>query len=160
MFLISKEFQMEQNIKRQLYDFCKNFADKRISRIRKEMKDFKESLDDETKSSAGDKYETGRAMLQLELEKAGVQLAEAEKMSKVLDLVNIKTQTNFVSLGNLVKTTKANYFLAISAGEYKGDGISAYCISSETPIGRLVFGKKVGEEFTFNETKIKILEIR
>ena len=150
---------MEQSIKRQLFDFCKDFADKRVSRIRKEMADFKESLDDETKSSAGDKYETGRAMLQLELEKSGVQLAEAEKMNKVLDLVNIKTQANFVGLGNLVKTTKANYFLAISAGEFKGDGISVYCISSETPIGKLLFTKQVNDVVSFNDNEIKILEI-
>ena len=141
---------MEQSIKRQLFDFCKDFADKRVSRIRKEMADFKESLDDETKSSAGDKYETGRAMLQLELEKSGVQLAEAE---------NIKTQANFVGLGNLVKTTKANYFLAISAGEFKGDGISVYCISSETPIGKLLFTKQVNDVVSFNDNEIKILEI-
>tara|TARA_R110000868_G_scaffold68753_1_gene203313 strand:- start:128 stop:583 length:456 start_codon:yes stop_codon:yes gene_type:complete len=150
---------MEQSIKRQLFDFCKDFADKRVSRIRKEMADFKESLDDETKSSAGDKYETGRAMLQLELEKSGVQLAEAEKMNKVLDLVNIKTQANFVGLGNLVKTTKANYFLAISAGEFKGVGISVYCISSETPIGKLLFTKQVNDVVSFNDNEIKILEI-
>ena len=150
---------MEHSIKRQLFDFCKDFADKRVSRIRKEMADFKESLDDETKSSAGDKYETGRAMLQLELEKSSVQLAEAEKMSKVLDLVNIKTQANYIGLGNLVKTTKANYFLAISAGEYKGDGISVYCISSETPIGKLLFTKQVNDVVNFNDNEIKILEI-
>ena len=52
---------MEQNLKKQLYDFCKNFADNRISRIRLNIADFKESLDSETKSSAGDKHETGRA---------------------------------------------------------------------------------------------------
>ena len=150
---------MEQSIKRQLFDFCKDFADKRVSRIRKEMADFKESLNDETKSSAGDQYETGRAMLQLELEKSGVQLAEAEKMTKVLDLVNIKTQANYVGLGNLVKTTKANYFLAISAGEFKGDGIAVYCISSETPIGKLLFTKQVNDVVKFNASEIKILEI-
>tara|TARA_R110002050_G_scaffold16719_1_gene50493 strand:+ start:148587 stop:149042 length:456 start_codon:yes stop_codon:yes gene_type:complete len=150
---------MDQNIKRQLYDFCKNFADNRIGRIRKEMIGFKEALDDETKSSAGDKYETGRAMLQLELEKAGKQLAEAEKMTKVLDLVNIKTQASFAGLGNLVKTTKANYFIGISAGEYKSDGLAIYCISSETPIGKLLFGKKVDDIVTFNDNEIKIIEI-
>ncbi|MBA6313972.1 3-oxoacyl-ACP synthase [Cellulophaga baltica] len=150
---------MEQNLKKQLYDFCKNFADNRISRIRLNIADFKESLDSETKSSAGDKHETGRAMLQLELEKSGVQLAEAEKMAKVLDMVNIKTKTNFVGLGNLVKTNKANYFLGISAGEYKVDGISVYCISSETPMGKLLFGKEKGAIITFNTNEITINEI-
>ncbi len=150
---------MHQSIKTQLFDFCKSFADNRIYRIRKEMIGFKEALDDETKSSAGDKYETGRAMLQLELEKAGVQLAEADKMTKILDLINIKTQANFVGLGNLVKTTKANYFIGISAGEIKLDKLVVYCISSETPIGKLLLGKKVNDVVIFNDNAIKILEI-
>jgi transcription elongation GreA/GreB family factor len=64
-----------------------------------------------------------------------------------------------VGLGNLVKTTKANYFLAISAGEFKIEGLSVYCISSETPIGKLLFGKTVGEVVTFNDNEIKITEI-
>jgi len=150
---------MEQSIKKQLFDFCKMFADNRVSRIRTVIAGLKESLDDETKSSAGDQYETGRAMLQLDIEKSSVQLAEAEKMAKVLEFVNIKTLANYVGLGNLVKTTKANYFLAISAGEFKIEGLSAYCISSETPIGKLLFGKTVGEVVTFNDNEIKITEI-
>lgn len=150
---------MEQNLKKQLFDFCKSFADSRITRILAAIADLNEALDDETKSSSGDKHETGRAMLQLDIEKSGVQLAEAQKMAKVLEYVNIKTKSDFVGLGNLVKTTKANYFLAISAGELKVEGLSVYCISSETPIGQLLFGKQVGDVVKFNDTEIKITEI-
>lgn len=150
---------MEATLKTQLFDFCKEFAHNRIGRIRAVMADLNEALDDETKSSAGDKHETGRAMLQLDIEKSGVQLAEAQKMAKVLELVNIKTKTNFVGLGNVVKTNKANYFLAISAGEYKINGLQVYCISSETPIGKLLFGKSEGDTASFNGDEIKILEI-
>ncbi|MDP5230668.1 MAG: GreA/GreB family elongation factor [Cellulophaga sp.] len=150
---------MEHNLKKQLFDFCKSFADSRITRILAAIADLNEALDDETKSSSGDKHETGRAMLQLDIEKSGVQLAEAQKMAKVLEYVNIKTKSDFVGLGNLVKTTKANYFLAISAGELKAEGLSVYCISSETPIGQLLFGKQVGDVVKFNDTEIKITEI-
>lgn len=150
---------MEHNLKKQLFDFCKSFADSRITRILAAIADLNEALDDETKSSSGDKHETGRAMLQLDIEKSGVQLAEAQKMAKVLEYVNIKTKSDFVGLGNLVKTTKANYFLAISAGELKAEGLSVYCISSETPIGQLLFGKQVGDVVKFNDNEIKITEI-
>jgi len=150
---------MEQNLKSQLFAFCKSFADSRIARILTAIADLNEALDDETKSSSGDKHETGRAMLQLDIEKSGVQLSEAQKMAKVLEFVNIKTKSDYVGLGNLVKTTKANYFLAISAGEFKADGLSVYCISSETPIGQLLFGKVVGATVRFNESEIKITEI-
>ena len=39
--------------------------------MKKSILELQQSLDSETKSSAGDKHETGRAMLQIDLEKAG-----------------------------------------------------------------------------------------
>ena len=70
--------------KPQLYVFCRAFVEERIARIQNNIKGIQEALTSETKSSAGDKHETGRAMLQLEREKLGRQLAEAEKMKQTL----------------------------------------------------------------------------
>ena len=67
-----------QEIKRQLYSQCVDFVEERLSNIQNQIRAIQESLTSETKSSAGDKHETGRAMLQLEREKAGQQLAEVE----------------------------------------------------------------------------------
>ncbi|QWX83509.1 3-oxoacyl-ACP synthase [Cellulophaga sp. HaHaR_3_176] len=148
-----------ENIKKELFDFCKNFAIHRVERISKGIKELNDALLSETKSSAGDKHETGRAMTQLEIEKAGTQLADAEKMLKAIKLVNIETHSNTVGSGNLVKTSMANYFVAISAGQFKKDGLEVYCISKETPIGRLLQGKENGSTVSFNGNAIKIEEI-
>ena len=146
--------------KEALFDFCTRFAADRISRIQQAINDLQESLNAETKSSAGDKHETGRAMVQLEREKLGKQLAEAEKMRHILTKVPLGKTSGGIGLGSWVKTSKNNYFLAISAGEFKtSDGIT-YCISSATPIGRLLLGKLEGDEIAFNGTSIKILEIQ
>ena len=59
------------DIKEQLYEFCRAYIDGRTIRINESIKSIQESLSSETKSSAGDKHETGRAMLQLEREKLG-----------------------------------------------------------------------------------------
>ncbi len=145
--------------KQQLYDFCQTFVEGRISRIRNNIKDVQESLSSETKSSAGDKHETGRAMLQLEREKMGQQLAEAEKIRMVLAKVGLENKSGTVGLGSWVKTSKTDYFLSISAGEYKDNGPSVFCISTGTPIGRLLLGKSEGDTITFNLEEIKILKI-
>jgi len=145
--------------KQQLYDFCRTFVEGRISRIQNNIKDVQESLNSETKSSAGDKHETGRAMLQLEREKMGQQLAEAEKMRQALSKVGVNEKSRTVGLGSLVRTSKANYFLAISAGEYKDGALSAFCISTGTPIGRLLLSKSEGDAITFNQEEIEIFEI-
>lgn len=145
--------------KKILHDFCQSFIEARLIRIQNNIREVQESLSSETKSSAGDKHETGRAMLQLEREKLGQQLAEAEKIVQVLAKVPVSRSSETIRLGSLVKTTTANYYLAISAGACKVKSDTIYCISQETPIGRLLFAKSIGDTFIFNGTEIAILDV-
>ncbi|MEO9894213.1 3-oxoacyl-ACP synthase [Aurantibacter sp.] len=145
--------------KEKYYNFCQTFVEQRLSRIQNNISSIQDALTSETKSSAGDKHETGRAMLQLEREKLGQQLAEAEKMKQTLAKVNIAKSTTTVQLGSWVKTSTAHYFLAISAGEYKDDATSVYCISILTPIAQLLLGKVKDERIQFNGNEITIVEV-
>ncbi|WP_247656538.1 3-oxoacyl-ACP synthase [Maribacter sp. MMG018] len=139
-----------QEIKEAAYIYCKEFVFGRISRLKKQISEIGKALTSETKSSAGDKHETGRAMLQLEREKIGVQLANAENMQGLLNKVRVDGGTGSIAIGTLVYTTAANYYIAISAGEFRVDGVVVYCISPATPIGKLLLGKMKDDEFTFN----------
>lgn len=145
--------------KQQLQEFCKDYVKGRISRIQQDINDIQESLASETKSSAGDKHETGRAMLQLEREKLGQQLQEAEKMAIILSRISITYKAKTIVLGSWVKTSKSEYFLAVSAGEFTSETESIYCISGGTPIGQLLLGKSIGDVITFNGDKIRIAQI-
>lgn len=147
------------NVKQQLFEFCKEYVEARTVRIQNSIQSIQESLTAESKSSAGDKHETGRAMLQLEREKLGQQLQEVERMAIILSRISINLKTNAVVLGSLIKTSKRNYFLAISAGEYKGADNPIFCISRATPIGKLLLGKSIGDVVDFNGEKIRISEI-
>lgn len=148
------------NLKEKLYKFCQTYVNGRTKRIYNSIQNIQESLSSETKSSAGDKHETSRAMLQLEREKLGQQLAEAEKMNEVLSKVSLKNDSKIIGLGSFVKSTKANYYLAISAGEFKLEKLSIFCISAMTPIGQLLFSKSVGDVIFFAGEEIKILEVK
>lgn len=141
------------------YQFCDSFIENKLNTINKTIKELEESLLSETKSSAGDKHETGRAMLQLEREKIGQQLAEIDEMKTVLNKVQIDSKTNVVALGSLVYTSQLNYFIAISAGEFTIDNTSFYAISSNTPIGKLLIGKTINDTVLFNGNSIKIKKI-
>ncbi|APU09995.1 3-oxoacyl-ACP synthase [Cellulophaga lytica] len=145
--------------KEELLEFCRNFINNRVSRIQSNITGIQDSLASETKSSAGDKHETGRAMLQLEREKLGVQLLEAEKMQQLLSKVTATKNATAIGLGSLVYTEKNNYFLSISAGEYVNTNHKVYCISANTPIGKLLLGKSAGDSFVFNGTTIKITQV-
>ena len=76
------------NTKQQLYTKCQDFLNGRLEVIQSKILDIQNSLQSETKSSAGDKHETGRAMLQLEREKTGHQLAEIQKQKGILAKIN------------------------------------------------------------------------
>jgi len=147
------------SVKLELYDFCLEFVDNRFQTIQNTIKEIQESLLSETKSSAGDKHETGRAMLQLEREKSGNQLAEIQKLKAILNKVNSEAKHQKIALGSLVYTTQSNYFIAISAGEIVLDSKRFYAISQATPIAKLLISKTVGDEVLFRNTTIRITQI-
>jgi transcription elongation GreA/GreB family factor len=147
------------NSKEKLYTFCSSYVEGVTQRIQASIEGIQESLVSETKSSAGDKHETGRAMQQLEREKLGQQLAEVEKMSQILQKVSTENTSETVVLGSLVRTKKVNYYIAISAGVFKDNSETTYCISMATPIGQLLFGKREGDTVIFNGTELYIQEI-
>ncbi|WP_273568481.1 3-oxoacyl-ACP synthase [Maribacter halichondriae] len=148
-----------QVLKKSLFQFCHTYVEQRIARINSQIIELQHSLSSETKSSAGDKHETGRAMIQLEREKLGKQLFEAEKMFGILNKINIDEPTNSIRLGSLVYTSKQNYFLSISAGEFRDIKTSVFCISTGTPMAQMLLGKSVGEVAYFNGEEIYIDEI-
>ena len=150
---------INQNIRKNLYDQCFHFCELRRQRIQLQADEIKDALNSETKSSAGDKHETGRAMLQLEREKIGVQMAENQKLQEVLSKIEDAQPSAQLCLSSVVKTTKSNYYLAISAGELEVDEQKYYAISPHTPIGQLLIGKTIGDNIVFRDQEFSILEV-
>lgn len=146
-------------LKKELHKFCSETVNARLDRIRQQIRGIQESMKSETKSSAGDKHETGRAMLQLEREKLGQQLLEAENTQQLLQRVIINQKSKIVVLGSLVHTSLNSYYIAISSGQFKKGKNSVYCVSAETPIGRLLLGKSIGSQVNFRDKTIIIKEV-
>ena len=147
------------NLKTNLLKQCEVYLNQRFETIQNTILDIQNALQSETKSSAGDKHETGRAMLQLEREKAGHQLAEVQKLNEILNKVNPESIHNKCILGSIVFTTKDNYFIAISAGEITHQNQKFYAISPATPIAQLLLSKSTGDSFEFRKTGITITKI-
>lgn len=145
--------------KQQLYKACQTFIANRLMTVKNTISDIEQSLQSETKSSAGDKHETGRAMLQLEREKTGQQLAEVQKLQDVLSKIDIKKQYSKIVLGSVVETSGLNYFIAISAGEITLNNQKYFAISPSTPIGKLLMAKENGDEIQFRNSTFVITNI-
>lgn len=146
-------------MKKELLEFCWKQVDERTARLKKQSHELQESLGSETKSSAGDKHETGRAMVQLEQEKLGQQLQELDATRSILNKIIIEKPSDKIRLGSLVKTSMADYFIAISGGAFKKNDSVVYCISVNAPIARLLLGKEKGERFVFNGKEQSVLEV-
>src|SRR5690606_14769445 len=155
--LIAKQYMPLKNI---LYNFCETFIGNRSARILNNIASLQQDLLSETKSSAGDKHETGRAIIQLEREKLGDQLAEVQLLQERVKKVPLITAPDRVRSGSVVYTTGHNYYLGVSAGEIQVDGVIFYAIAPDTPIGKLLLGKSVGEMVVFNTNEFRIREIR
>ena len=140
---------MNQNLKQKLYESCKNYLQVRLDAINDRLRDISDSMTSETKSSAGDKYETGRAMLHLEKEKQMTQMAMLSVSKKILSGISPESVFDSVQSGALVKTSQGTFYIAISAGKMKVNGQEFFSITLASPIGKMLFNKKKGEAFDF-----------
>lgn len=146
-------------IKEALYKACEEETEKRINTIEQNLKSIAESRNNETKSSAGDKYETSKAMLQIEEENSKTQLLQALRVKNQLSKINWSKESRIVELGSLVTTTNGDYYISIGLGKTTLNNQHYYCVSAISPIGQKMMNKATGDEFEFNGTKMTIREI-
>jgi hypothetical protein len=147
------------NIKKQLHTKCMEYVNKRILTVREAMKAVKEAVDEETKSVLGDKYETGRAMLQLELENYSSQLIEARRLYEQMEQISPKSICRSVQSGCLVFTSQGNYYFAVSAGKVTIAGKDYFAVAPTSPIGNALLERKEGEEAELNGRRFVISKI-
>ena len=113
---------------------------------------------DDTKSSAGDKYETGREMAQQESNRNMAQLHQANKLKVQLNTVPVTT-SNIVDNGSIVITDSGNFYIAIGAGTMQIEGINYFAISLVSPIGQKMKGLKPGNAFSLNGKNYTINQV-
>lgn len=146
-------------IKEQLFSKIIALLDVRIESARQAIQSAKESRDNETKSSVGDKYETSRTLMQLEVEKNRVQLTKTEMLKTELLKINLSKKFEAVEFGSLVITSQNNYFISSAIGKIEVGKESYYCISLASPIGKQLHTKRAGGRFLFQGKEIRITEI-
>src|SRR3954467_3556984 len=121
------------SLKTALYTYCTDYVLERITRLKTEIKKTQSSANEETKSSAGDKYETGRAMAQLEIEKNTTQLREAERLQGMLQAIHQDLISEIIIPGSLVKTSKGDFYISISIGLITLEQKQYFVIAPDSP---------------------------
>jgi hypothetical protein len=114
----------------------------------------KESRDSDTKSSAGDKFETGREMMQREMDKLSALIDTTQNSLKKLNQLPLSPAL-IVCEGSIVDTDQGTYYISIGFGKID----EVYAISIESPMGVELKGKRVGENIEMRGRKIIIKSI-
>lgn len=150
---------MSNQLKTALFNRCMDLVQERIDAAKEAMESAQDAANENTKSSAGDKYETGRAMMQLERDKAAAHLATSLELQKDLQSINPAQTHPVVSLGSLVRSSQGWFFLSAALGKFSMDGVDYWAISPNSPVGKLLMGRAEGEKVKFNGREFEVLEL-
>ena len=139
--------------KHQLKQFCPSAIEKRITVAQDAMQSSQESANNEEKSSAGDKYETARAMGHLQKDMHARQIAEYTKELAALYNVNTGSIYETIQPGSFFETATGAFFIAAGLGKQIMDGRTILFLSASAPLALALKHKKTGDDFIFNGTR-------
>ena len=148
-----------QEFKQHIIDTCKSNLENKIHSLNSIIKEVSESSNAESKSSAGDKHETSKAMMQLEIEKLGTQLKEAELQLEEFEKINFAKNFQSIEQGSLVETNKGYFLIASSIGKIEVDGKTVFVISNKSPLALKLIGSKQKDTVMFNDVSYSIISI-
>lgn len=146
-------------LKQQLISNCTKKLQQQIVSLKQLLDEVTEAVNNETKSTVGDKHETSRAMMQLEQEKLGKQLLEAETHLAEFEKINFDIPSERITQGHLLETNKGYFFIAVSIGKTMVDEKTVFVISPNSPLASVFKGLTKNQSTSFNGTTYEIKNI-
>jgi glycerol dehydrogenase-like iron-containing ADH family enzyme len=128
----------------EIHNYLVEHLNDKIGELKKLLETLYLSTSDVAKSSAGDKHETAVSMAQLEQEKI------VNQYNSLLHLKEILLR---------ISTSETNLYISIGLGTIEMTDLKFNAISNQAPISKLLIGKKVGDEVTFNNQTTKIIQL-
>lgn len=145
--------------KDQLKQYCHALIEQRIAAAKAAIANAQQAANSEEKSSAGDKYETGRAMGHLEKDMYARQLAENIKELAGLDAVNSHIICDHFSSGAFIQCGDVSFFVAAGLGKQTVNGQVIFFLSPHAPLSKTLQHRKKGDKFLFNGQPTEITGI-
>ena len=145
--------------KQKIKERCLHLVNTEIEQLKEAIVAVQGSSNNETKSTAGDKHETSKAMAQIEVERLNKQLEKQLLIRSAFGKVNPENKLNEVGLGALVTTTAGNFFVSAGLGKVTIDKVIVFVISPVSPIGKELIKRKEGEKFLFKGKEENILRL-
>ena len=139
-----------------VHEALRTEVNKRVSGLEKALDSSRAEMVSESKSTAGDKHETGRAMAQLEQEKLGRQVLSARELQQAIAQIKTGETHSEIRYGSLVKTSNGWFFFSVGIGKLTVENESVFCLTMTSPLGNALRGKKAEDSIVFNGKEIRI----
>jgi hypothetical protein len=155
--LLSKEEKIQW--KKVLLDVCLATLFSRMDVASSAMQSAQDAANSEDKSSAGDKYETGRAMSQLDRDMNARQFEEAKSALALAEKIPVNQCYDKVVQGAVACTDACAFFLGVGLGIKEVQGREVVFLSSAAPLAMELMGKRKGDFVFFKGKKVLILDV-
>lgn len=146
-------------LKRAVHAQCLNLLKARIHEARSTLEQAQEAGRSDTKSSAGDKHETARAMAQIEIEKQANAMRYLHELEAQVRGVDPLKRVERVASGALLSTDGGNFYVCAALGAIVVDGITVQTISLQAPILAAFANVAIGGAGAFRGKHYRLLRI-
>ena len=119
----------------------------KLSYLTTNLKQAIHSRNSDTKSSAGDKFETSREMAQIEIQKIENEISKTQQF--ITDL--------FAKFSKFIITDKGTFLISIPFGKLILNDEKIFCISRNAPITKHLINTKKDDCFFYNDMKYNII---
>jgi len=145
--------------KRGVFQAFQAVLELRVADSERELSALAEAASQETKSSAGDKYETSREMFAQARDLHSRVLSDARTHLEWLSRQDLSAPRTVVGTGALVETSNGWVLVAPIPLAVEVDGIAVQGVSPQSPLGQALKGAKAGDRVAFRTSPIEIVSI-
>jgi transcription elongation GreA/GreB family factor len=150
---------LKQNFKYQVIIACSEMISSKLKQLQAILNQINEASANETKSTAGDKHETAKAMLQLEQEKLGKQIWRLQLQQNELNKIDANKIHTIISNGSVIKTGTNYLFIGVGLGKIKVQETEVIALSAMSPLATQLMGLKANDKTVLNEHVYLIEEL-
>ncbi len=143
----------------EIHAACVEKQQAKLDELQNAINKVQESIVGEENSTAGNKFETARAMGQEELDRLNLTMNNAIKEMNILRQIDPNKPCGYVQLGALVSTDKKTMYLSVGIGKIEIGKETLFAISTSSPIGQQLMGLEKGGTVSFAGKKETIKNI-
>jgi len=145
--------------KEEFVRFLETYTSGRLERHMAQMAELNASLANESKSSAGDKYETSREMINQQINQIAQQINVTRSIQNLLPKIDF-AEKEMLQPGAVFKAGNKLFSWSVSLGKVEFEGESILCISSQSPFAQTCLDAKVGDAVGMPQNQLKLAWVR